>query len=544
MSTSKPSPDAGLLAEAKRIAQQFDLSPDDIARAADYCLGQVRNGLEHHGATQIPSFVTKIPNGSERGIFLAVDLGGTHCRVCSVDLHGDSTYTLIQTKHVIPRALKVNASHKPLFAFVADKIADFLSQHPEADVESVEGKVLHRDDYRKLGFTFSFTYESHSLSSGTMLQWDKGWDIADALGRDPCEMLQKAIDDLELPVLVSAMTSDSVGTLMARAYTSPWSSSTLVGAVFGTGTNAAYVERLENVRKLHAHDGCRTRRPGDLMVMNTEWGAWIDDDNTIVPITPYDTQLDLASANPTRQILEKLTSGMYLGELARLAALELYRTQRFDMVVQDGSPLYVDEGVDSSFLSVMAEDGDESLTESRRHIAEVLGAQGVSVHDALALRLISTAVVRRAARLAGVATAAIVLQSGRLDAIDPACKGTESVYREQELTERRTSWSWAPSSVWTAVRRAFKYVFCCFAADDSDAAPPSQNGPRRADGCDTIDIGIEGSLFEFHPTFEKEMRRALQQVPGIGLDGERRIKIGLAKDGSSLGAALVAQSVQ
>jgi len=40
------------------------------------------------------------------------------------------------------------------------------------------------------------------------------------------------------------------------------------------------------------------------------------------------------------------------------------------------------------------------------------------------------------------------------------------------------------------------------------------------------------------------MRRALQQVPGIGLDGERRIKIGLAKDGSSLGAALVAQSVQ
>ena len=59
-----------------------------------------------------------------------------------MDLHGDSTYTLIQTKHVIPRALKVNASHKPLFAFVADKIADFLSQHPEADVESVEGKAL------------------------------------------------------------------------------------------------------------------------------------------------------------------------------------------------------------------------------------------------------------------------------------------------------------------------------------------------------------------------------------------------------------------
>ncbi|KAJ6442362.1 glucokinase [Purpureocillium lavendulum] len=537
-------PDTGLLAEAKRVAQQFDLSPGDIARATDHCLEQIRHALGHHGATQLPSFVTKVPNGSEKGIFLAVDLGGTHCRVCSVDLHGDSTYTLIQTKHVIPRALKVNPSHKPLFAFVADKIADFLSQHPEADVESVEGKALQRDEYRRLGFTFSFTYESHSLSSGTMLQWDKGWDIPGAIGRDPCEMLQTAIDDLDLPVLVSAMTSDSVGTFMARAYTSPWSSSTLVGAVFGTGTNAAYVECLENVRKLHTHDGFRNRRPGDLMIMNTEWGAWIDDDETIVPTTTYDTQLDAASANPNRQILEKLTSGMYLGELARLAILQLYREKLFDMTVHDESALYNEEAVDSSFLSFMAEDGDESFGQSRRHISEALGAQGVSVNDALAVRLIAAAVVRRAARLAGAATAAIILQSGRLELDDPAGKGVESLCREREVTERRASWRWGRTAVWSLVRRAFNYVMCCFTAQDPDDMSTPENEHQRVEGWDNIDVGIEGSLFEFHPAFEKEMRRALQQVPKIGPDGERRIKIGLAKDGSSLGAALVAQSVQ
>ncbi|UNI22265.1 Hexokinase [Purpureocillium takamizusanense] len=544
MSTSKPSPDAGLLTEAKRIAQQFDLKPDDIARATDHCLRQLQNGLEQPGATQIPSFVTRVPNGSEKGIFLAVDLGGTHCRVCSVNLHGDSTYRLIQVKHVIPRPLKVNPSHKPLFAFVADKIADFLHQNPEADVESVEGKTVQRDDFRRLGFTFSFTYESHSLSSGTMLQWDKGWDIADALGKDPCEMLQTAIDDLELPVLVSAMTSDSVGTLMARAYTSPWSSTTLVGAVFGTGTNAAYVERLESVRKLHSHDGFRNRRPGDLMVMNTEWGAWIDDDHTVVPMTPYDVQLDQASANPNRQILEKLTSGMYLGELARLAALDLYKAKLFDMAVDDDSSLYMEEDVDSSFLSLIAEDENGSLEEARRHISDILGAQNVSVNDALALRHISTAIVRRAAHLAGSATAAIVLQSGRLEAMDAAGKGTESICREQEVTGTPSFWSRTPSTIWTFVRRALKYVFCCFGANDADSECSSGKNPQWIDGCDSIDIGIEGSLFEFHPTFEKEMRRAFQHIPGIGLNGEKRIKIGLAKDGSSLGAALVAQSVQ
>ncbi|OAQ58554.1 glucokinase [Purpureocillium lilacinum] len=537
MTTSKPSPDTGLLAEARRIAQQFDLKPDDVARAADH---STEHSLEHNGATQLPSFVTKVPNGSERGMFLTVDLGGTHCRVCLVDLHGDSTYTLIQTKHVIPRALKVNPSYKPLFGFVADKIADFLSQHPEADAESVKGEAVKRDDYRRLGFIFSFTYESHSLSSGTTLQWDKGWDIADALGRDPCEMLQTAIDDLELPVLVCAMTSDSVGTFMARAYTSPRSSATLVGAVFGTGTNAAYVECLENVRVLHAQNEFRNRRSGNVMIMNTEWGAWLDDDNTVVPTTTYDVQLDTASTNPNRQILEKLTSGMYLGELARLAMLQLYQAKQFDMVVQDGSPLCTVEAVDSSLLSLIAADGDESLTQSRRHISEALEAQGVSVSDATAVRLNAAAIVRRAARLAGAATAAIILQSGRLEYVDHTDKGMDSVYREREGTESKSSWSWTRNSVWSLVRRAVNYIFRCFTGRDPYAASVSEHGHQQVVGWANIDIGIEGSLVEHHPAFEKEMRWALQRVPKIGPDGERRITIGLAKDGSSLGAALVA----
>ena len=41
---------------------------------------------------------------------------------------------------------------------------------------------------------------------------------------------------------------------MARSYTSPGKTGTLIGAIFGTGTNGAYVEKLEKVKKMKEID--------------------------------------------------------------------------------------------------------------------------------------------------------------------------------------------------------------------------------------------------------------------------------------------------
>ena len=55
-----------------------------------------------------------------------------------------------------------------------------------------------------------------------------------------------------------------------------------------------------------------------------------------------------------------------------------------------------------------------------------------------------------------------------------------------------------------------------------------------------IDIGVDGSLVEFYPNFEEYIREALRDIPQIGPEGEKRIRIGIAKDGSGVGAALIA----
>lgn len=493
-------------------------------------------------ANQIPSYVSSVPKGDEHGVYLAVDLGGTNLRVCSVHLHGDTTYTLKQAKHTVPRELRVNASYQPLFRFIAGKIKDFLEEHPEASLEEPSGPG--GATRRQLGFTFSFTCEQDSLLSGTLAHWDKGWDIPDALGRNPCVMLQWAIDDLQLPVVVSALANDSVGTLMARSYTSGGPAPTLIGAIFGTGTNAAYVERLANVRKLHSRAEFKNHGPDDLMVINTEWGCF-DEELHSLPSSSYDRILDAASPQPGEQMLEKRVGGLYLGELLRLAILQLAEAGLFDMTVDEDSPLHVREAINSSFLSYLAADSSESYSQAMEVVSTVLKAQNVSRQDAQAIRLVAVAIGRRAARIAGASLAAIILWPER----HLPWPTTDVPAVAEEATSSTTV---SPSKM-SRFCMSLNHLLRKLLGLQSLTPKPSSPG---ADGRSTatlasnrtlmnenlIDVGVDGSLIEFYPGFEAEMRGALRDVPEIGPEKEPAVSIGMVKDGSALGAALMAQA--
>lgn len=490
--------------------------------------------------------MTKVPNGSEKGSFLAVDLGGTNCRICLIDLHGDATYTLLQSKHVVPRALVVNKSYRPLFKFIAEKIADFLEQNARSiirDEKETTGGL-------KLGFTFSFTYEQHSLASGTLLAWDKGWNISEALGRDPCLLLQEAIDELELPVVVTALVNDSVGTLVARSYTSRGDFSTLAGAILGTGTNAAYVERLANVKKLHSRPEFQTHGHNDLMLINTEWGSF-DDGMEVLPSTAYDETLDKDSERPSTQMLEKRMSGLYLGELLRLVILEMRAAGLFDMTVAEDSPLADQYGIDSSILSNVAKDSSESLLEASGQITKALKANSVSHEDARAIRLLSVAIARRAGLLAGAALAALVIQSGRLQRTSASPTSGELTVQTPQLNKGIGCLDSTPQKLTLRprlqglIRQLLKtYGLTGLLSPPrvrSAGVPVCDDHPPK-DPAGVIDVGVDGALIEFYPDFQKDMREALRTIPEIGPDGESKVRIGLVKNGSSLGAALIAES--
>jgi hexokinase len=434
---------------------------------------------------------------------------------------------------------------KQLFAFLAKQIESFLRTHHNDHFELRRRKPLSGegtlDEHTfRLGFTFSFPVDQVGINKGYLIRWTKGYDLKDAIGKDICALLQDEIDALGLPVKVAALVNDTVGTLMARAYTSPGKTGTLLGGIFGTGTNGAYVEKLSKVTKMSEYTEADYNKSTGMMIVNTEWGGF-DNGLRVLPNSPYDEGLDRESVNPGMQMFEKRVSGMFLGEILRRALLVLINSPEAQLFrdensssndlgsttcIADDSPLYRIWGIDTSFLSVVQGDTSPGLRVTRQALDKELGVSAPSAEDAKAVKELVTAIGKRSARLGAVVIGAVVLATNRLSGTSPGSQAEKDIATHIEELDR------------------FVAADNFLSRFKAGAAPASQGDtPSTATAVDEdsiVDIGLDGSLVEFFPNFEEYMREALREIPYIGEEGERRIRFGIAKDGSGVGAALIA----
>lgn len=505
-------------------------------------------GLAREGATmhQIPSYVTAVPDGTETGLYLAVDLGGTNLRICSVDLHGDNTFSITQSKIAMPIDIITAKHFSDLFAYLAKQIDLFLQSHhnqllPDSYREEIPSSTSKYGATKQLllGFTFSFTFEQQALNRGTLLRWTKGFNIPDAVGQDISTVFQAEIDKLNLPVRVVALVNDTVGTLLARSYTSPGQSRTLLGAIFGTGTNGAYVEKLQNITKL--------KRPGQIsngeMVVNTEWGSF-DNELIVLPNTPYDMAVDKESTHPGIQLFEKRISGMYLGEVLRHAILAMVSSST-TIEVPIHSPMNQQFTIDASFLSMAAADNSTDLSILRGQLFISFGIDA-SRELAEGVKILALAIGDRAARLAGVAIAGVVLKSGRLYASQNGNCAMSNLDRGLDFdscTSKSISATSGQIESHNPVSVVFRLCRSIIYRSGSCLFPWKIVG-KKVEDKSIIDIGVDGSLFEFYPGFEEQIRSTLIDIDGIGHEGAKRISFGLARDGSGVGAALAARMAE
>ncbi|KAG2231956.1 hexokinase-domain-containing protein [Thamnidium elegans] len=379
------------------LFHQFNVTTASARTIVKQFMEEMGKGLDHEGATlpMIPSFVTGRPTGSEKGKYLALDLGGTNLRVCEFELKGDGEFSVHQQKYVVAQELKTGEM-RHLCDFIADCVDNFITEYG----------THHISEKIQLGFTFSFPVNQTDINRGTLMHWTKGFNCNNAINKDVVIMLQDSFLRKNISVNIAALVNDTVGTLMANAYSHPQTS---MGIILGTGTNAAYYEKLSNITKWRGGD-----QVFEEMVVNMEWGAF-DLERRVLPMTMYDNKVDRESINPRQQLFEKLISGMYLGEVVRNAVIHL-----IDQLIlfngESSTGLNEQWGFETAYMSTIVVDETPELEKIRHILEDTLQVPSTTFGDRQLVKSICIAVGRRAARLSACGVAAVLAHTGELEA--------------------------------------------------------------------------------------------------------------------------------
>ncbi|NXC22571.1 HXK3 protein, partial [Corythaeola cristata] len=427
-------------------------------------LGLGRESNANASVRMLPTYVRGTPDGTERGEFLALDLGGTNFRVLVVRVEQDGI-RMASEIYVIPTAV-MQGTGEALFDHIIECIMDFQLK------QNLMKQVL------PLGFTFSFPCQQLGLDKAVLLSWTKGFSASGCVGQDVVQLLREAAQRKQHSGLkVVAVVNDTVGTMMSCGYDDPKCE---IGLIVGTGTNACYMEEMQNVGTVEGEQG--------RMCINMEWGAFGDNGCLDDIFTHFDRLVDEKTINAGKQSrFEKLISGMYLGEIVRHILLALVEKQ----LLFRGKPcpkLQTRDIFQTKFLSTIEilwdgdGDGDVVLT-----VPLVWGSDGLalrqvqailqdlelqaSFEDSVLVREVCQTVSQRAAQLCAAGLAAVV----------------------EKMRENR--------------------------------------GLARL----AVTVGVDGTLYKMHPLFSQHLQQTLRDLaPNCTVTFLR------SEDGSGKGAALVA----
>lgn len=435
----------------------------------------------------------------EEGKFLALDLGGTNFRVILVEVDGSQFHMDNETY-----SLSQEIMHGPgsqLFDYIANCLHKFVTHR---------NLNCHR---LPLGFTFSFPCQQDGIAHARLVTWTKGFRCSDVEGRDVVELLREAIDrrsDLDIEVM--AVVNDTTGTLIACAYQNR---ECRVGLIVGTGTNACYMERVDNVHCMNPEGGGGAAAPDDesneknvwkpckqqTTVVNTEWGAFGDNGILDFVRVQWDYEIDANSLNVGKQKFEKMISGLYIGELCRRIMVEMALSENVLFQSAGGMNQHLNESAglqqmaaeqcfadaekfkhrqrilkeskftqpfsfETRFVSMVESDQVDVFENTRRALFESFGIDWATDQDCASVKLICSRVSTRAAHLVSAAVACLLNKMGR------------------------------PHTV----------------------------------------VGVDGSMFKFHPHFHSLMAKKTKELT----HPEHKFQLMFSEDGSGRGAAIVA----
>ncbi|CAO3611132.1 unnamed protein product [Mucor hiemalis] len=389
------------------IRKAFDLNHDTFKAIVDGFKAEYESGLNTASAaglaTMIPSYVTTLPTGKEEGTYLALDLGGSTLRVSAVELLGDCNVKVTEIRrHIAPNDPLRTSGATTFFDWIVDAIAELIVK--------IGYDTVHADGPLSLGVCWSFPVDQTSVSAGKILRMGKGFTIEGVEGYDLSTLFLEAFQRKNVNVKVTALLNDTVGTLVAHAYTNP---DARVGFIYGTGVNAAYPELVSRMVKL---EGQHHKYPqGTSMLVNTEIDIFGSD--AYLPLNKFDSEFNGNHSQPDFQLYEKMMSGACIGELVRLSAIELinenhlfngHRPTEFAIAMEFSTAVPSD-------IEGHLDDSTEKRFEHFKELFTFKDSNYTPVEeDLLIFTELCQIVSNRAARLAGAAMASLIEQQSDL----------------------------------------------------------------------------------------------------------------------------------
>uniref|UniRef100_A0A915AC19 Phosphotransferase n=3 Tax=Parascaris TaxID=6254 RepID=A0A915AC19_PARUN len=376
------------------IMAEFKLPNSTLRRMMEHMSRNMNKGLEGGLAkstiSMLPSFVPELPDGTEEGKFIAMDLGGTNLRVMLMNIEPGKPLTAEQFNTRIPN-WAMHGTGEQLFDFIVKCLADFLVE------KGIDQEGL------PLGFTFSYPCDQTSLRSARLLRWTKGFEATGVVGEDVVQLLEKAIaKNGSIKVEVVALINDTVGTMVAAAYESGGECD--VGVIIATGTNASYME--DSSRITYGLSTASEPYPYPHMIIDTEWGGFGDRNEAEYILTQYDKIIDSRSEHPGVNVFDKLVAGRCMGELVRMVLEKL--TRHGVLFGGRGSePLFTPEHFPTKYISEILSDEGGSYSNTRQIMGE-LGIEQYTFSDMLLFREVCIVVSRRSANLGAAAIACVL----------------------------------------------------------------------------------------------------------------------------------------
>lgn len=143
------------------------------------------------------------------------------------------------------------------------------------------------------------------------------------------------------------------------------------------------------------------------MIINTEWCNF-GSHKRWLPSTWFDRKLDRESNNPSIHIFEKMTTGMYLGEIVRNVLVYLVDNDKlFSGSSSDG--LNTPYSFDTSYMYVIeADENTEEYEDTRLILEDMLKIGPTTVADREIVKKVCEIVGRRSAMLVGAVIASVV----------------------------------------------------------------------------------------------------------------------------------------